>query len=142
MRHAAGATVRVVRATLHDRALFATVVALSVLFQALVAAVNACIFEAMGVHVGLARCLVYTPMIFTVTMLPISLSGLGVREAAYWFFFAQAGLGQAECVGASLALFVTVGLCSLPGAALFAISRRAASGAVSGPEPSRTGVTS
>ena len=142
MRHAAGATVRVVRATLQDRALFATVVALSVLFQALVAAVNACIFEAMGVHVGLARCLVYTPMIFTVTMLPISLSGLGVREAAYWFFFAQAGVGQAECVGASLAFFVTVGLCSLPGAALFALSRRDAVAAAAWPEPSRNGVTS
>jgi len=96
----------------------------------------------MGVHVGLARCLVYTPMIFTVTMLPISLSGLGVREAAYWFFFAQAGVGQGECVGASLAFFVTVGLCSLPGAALFALSRRDAVAAAAGPEPSRNGVTS
>ncbi len=124
LRDAVGGTVRVVRATLRDRSLFLRVIALSVLFQVLVAAVNACIFEAMGVHVELGRCLIYTPMIFTITMLPISLSGLGVREAAYWYFFAQAGVGEVESVGASLAFFIIVGLCSLPGAPLFALNRR------------------
>ncbi len=124
LRDAVGGTVRVVRATLRDRSLFLIVIALSVLFQVFVAGVNACIFEAMDVHVGLGQCLIYTPMIFTITMLPISLSGLGVREAAYWYFFAQAGVGKVEAVGASLAFFVIVGLCSLPGAPLFALNRR------------------
>ena len=109
LRDAVGGTVRVVRATLRDRSLFLRVIALSVLFQVLV---------------GLGRCLIYTPMIFTITMLPISLSGLGVREAAYWYFFAQAGVGEVESVGASLAFFIIVGLCSLPGAPLFALNRR------------------
>lgn len=123
LREAAAATVTVIRATVRDRRLFLKVAALSVLFQVFVAAVNAAIFEAMGVPVGLAACIVYTPMIFTVTMLPISLSGLGVREAAYWYFFAQAGVGEVEAVGASLAFFVIVGLASLPGAPLFALGR-------------------
>lgn len=118
--------VAVVRATLLDRGLFARVFLYSIAFQLLVAMVNVCIFRALGMPVGLAACVIYTPMIFTVTMLPVSLSGLGVREAAYWYFFAQAGVPQADAVAASLTFFVIVGFASLPGAALFALARRCA----------------
>lgn len=117
-------TVAVVRASLKNPSLFIKVMLLSILFQLCVAAVNACIFKAMGVSVSLAECIIFTPMIFTVTMLPISLSGLGVREAAYWYFFAQAGVGQVEAVVASLAFFIIVGISSLPGAPLFVLNRR------------------
>jgi uncharacterized protein (TIRG00374 family) len=124
VRATISATVDVVRESVGAPRLFLRLVVLSVLFQLLVAAVNACLFEAMGVPVSLARCVVYTPMIFTVTMLPVSLSGLGVREAAYAYFFGQAGIGQADAVAASLLFFVVVGLASLPGAPLFALGRR------------------
>jgi glycosyltransferase 2 family protein len=123
-RETLAATIGVVRESVREPRLFARLFALSVLFQLLVAAVNACLFEAMGVPVSLARCVVYTPMIFTITMLPVSLSGLGVREAAYVYFFAQAGVSQADAVAASLLFFVVVGLASLPGAPLFALGRR------------------
>jgi uncharacterized protein (TIRG00374 family) len=116
-------TVQVVRATLKNRVLFVKVALYSIAFQILVAAVNACIFKAMGAPVSLAQCVIFTPMIFTVTMLPISLSGFGVREAAYWYFFSQVGVSQADAVAASLAFFVIVGISSLPGALLFSIKR-------------------
>jgi uncharacterized protein (TIRG00374 family) len=116
-------TVQVVRATLKNRALFVKVALYSVAFQILVATVNACIFKAMGVQVSLAQCVIFTPMIFTVTMLPISLSGFGVREAAYWYFFSQVGVSQADAVAASLTFFVIVGIASLPGALLFSLKR-------------------
>lgn len=119
-------TVAAVRASLRAPRLLARVVLLSVAFQLLVASVNAALFEAMGVHVGLAPCVVYTPMIFTITMLPVSLSGLGVREAAYAWFFGRAGVGGAEAVAVSLCFFLVVALASLPGAPLFALGRRAA----------------
>lgn len=121
---AVSGTVAVVRETLKNPALFVKVTILSILFQVFVAAVNACIFKAMGVPVSLAQCIIFTPMIFTVTMLPISLSGLGVREAAYWYFFSQIGVGQVDAVVASLAFFVIVGLASLPGAPLFVLGNR------------------
>jgi uncharacterized membrane protein YbhN (UPF0104 family) len=89
-------TVQVVRATLKNRALFVKVALYSIAFQILVATVNACIFKAMGVPVSLAQCVIFTPMIFTVTMLPISLSGFGVR---------------------------IVGIASVPGALLFSLKR-------------------
>lgn len=122
-RATVAATVGAVRTTLRSPRLFLRVFLLSVLFQVLVAAVNVCLFQALGVPVGVARCIVYTPMIFTVTMLPISLSGLGVREAAYWYFFAQAGVAQVDAVAVSLGFFLVVGAASLPGAPLFALGR-------------------
>ncbi|MGD0641573.1 MAG: flippase-like domain-containing protein [Roseiarcus sp.] len=124
LREGVSGTVATVRATLKSPSLFARVMLLSILFQVLVAAVNACIFRAIGTPVTMAQCVIYTPMIFTVTMLPISLSGLGVREAAYWYFFSQIGVGQAEAVAASLAFFVIVGISSLPGAPLFIWNHR------------------
>lgn len=124
VRGTVSATVGVVRESLRAPRLFAQLFVLSVGFQLLVAAVNMCLFEAMGVPVPLARCVVYTPMIFTITMLPVSLSGLGVREAAYVYFFGQTGVAQADAVAASLLFFVVVALASLPGAPLFAMSRR------------------
>jgi hypothetical protein len=123
-RDVISATIGVVRESVRAPRLFVRLVVLSVAFQLLVAGVNACLFEAMGVPVSLARCVVYTPMIFTVTMLPVSLSGLGVREAAYVYFFGQAGVSQADAVAASLLFFVVVGIASLPGAPLFALGRR------------------
>jgi glycosyltransferase 2 family protein len=122
-RATAAATVGAVRGALSAPRLFARVFALSIAFQVLVAAVNACLFAAIGVHVGLAPCVVYTPMIFTLAMLPVSLSGLGVREAAYAWFFGQAGVGRADAVAVSLLFFALVALASLPGAPLFALER-------------------
>lgn len=124
LRDAVTNTVLVVRSTLKNPGLFIKVTLLSILFQIFVAAVNACIFRAMDVQVTLAECVIYTPMIFTVTMLPISLSGLGVREAAYWYFFAQVGVSQVDAVVASLAFFIIVGISSLPGAPLFVLNRK------------------
>jgi uncharacterized protein (TIRG00374 family) len=117
-------TVKVVRDTLRGPRLFFTILLLSVIFQVCVAGVNAAIFQALGANVSLAHCVIYTPMIFTIAMLPISISGFGVREAAYWYFFSQVGVGQADAVATSLLFFVIVGICSLPGAPLFVFRRK------------------
>ncbi|BDG10013.1 lysylphosphatidylglycerol synthase transmembrane domain-containing protein [Anaeromyxobacter paludicola] len=117
-------TLASVRESLRSRPLAARVFLASIAFQVLVAAVNACLFAGLGAPVSLARCVVYTPMIFTVTMLPVSLSGFGVREAAYAWFFARAGVSRADAVTASLLFFLVVALASLPGAPLFALGRR------------------
>ena len=116
-------TVQVVRDTLRQPGLFLVILLLSVLFQICVAGVNAAIFYALGAPVSLAQCIIFTPMIFTVAMLPISISGFGVREAAYWYFFSQVGVTQGDAIATSLLFFVVVGICSLPGAPLFVFSK-------------------
>lgn len=116
-------TLRAIRGALCDLRIVGPVLALSVLFQALVAAVNTALFSALGVPVGLGACLLFTPMIFALTMLPLSLSGFGLREAAYAYFFAFVGVPPSDAVAASLTFFLIVALVSLPGAPLFLLQR-------------------
>lgn len=115
-----------VRASLLDWPLSLRVLVLTLVFQAFVALVNYFLFQALGYPVGLGQCLVYTPMISTLTMIPISLSGLGVREAAYVYFFSRHGVPEAASVAVSLAFFVCVAIATLPGAPLFLVMRRKA----------------
>ena len=117
-------TLRAIRAGLSDLRILGPVLALSVVFQCLVAAVNAALFSALGVPVGFGACLIFTPMIFALTMLPLSLSGFGLREAAYAYFFALVGVPMADAVAVSLAFFGLVAVISLPGAPLFLLSDR------------------
>lgn len=112
-------TVWVVRETIRNPALFGGILILSIVFQLFVAGVNAAIFHALGAHVSFAHCVIFTPMIFTVAMLPISISGFGVREAAYWYFFSQVGVAEGDAVATSILFFLIVGISSLPGAPLY-----------------------
>lgn len=121
-------TVRAVRSTLSSPLTLGWVLLLSLAFQALVAVVNVLIFEAIGVSVGLAECLVFTPMIAALTMLPVSLSGHGIREAAYVFFFAQAGVAAPAAFAGSVLFFVVVAVASLPGALLFVLDGKRTAG--------------
>lgn len=116
------ATLRALRGGIRDPRIALPVLGLSVMFQTLVAAVNAALFAALDVRVGFGACLIFTPMIFALTMLPLSLSGFGVREAAYAYFFAFVGIPLADAVAVSLAFFLIVALVSLPGAPLFFLS--------------------
>jgi len=110
-------TIRVWRSTL-------VVLGLSIVFQVFVALVNYCLFRGLGADVGLGTCIVYTSIISAVTMVPISISGHGVREAGYAYFFGLAGVAPTVAVTASLLFFVVVAISTLPGAVLFAVARR------------------
>ncbi len=115
---------RAVGALLRRPALVISVLALSIVFQVIVALVNWCIFNALGVEVSLGACVVYTSIVSAITMIPVSISGHGVRELGYAHFFALAGVAEGVAVTASLLFFATVAVSTLPGAALFATGRR------------------
>jgi len=119
-----GRCVHAVNDTLRSRGRVAAVFALSIAFQVLVALVNWCIFRALGAPVTLGACVVFTSIISAVTMVPISISGHGVREAGYAYFFGLVGVASAVAVSASLLFFAVVAIATLPGAAFFAIGRR------------------
>ncbi|MBE0476058.1 MAG: flippase-like domain-containing protein [Coriobacteriia bacterium] len=116
-------TSRAVGETLRRPGTVLGVLALSVGFQGLVALVNWCLFRALGSPIGFGECVVYTSIVSAATMVPVSVSGHGVREAGYAYFFALAGVGPAAAVTASLLFFSVVAACTLPGAVLFATGR-------------------
>jgi hypothetical protein len=109
--------------SLKDRKMVAWVLVLSMVFQALVVLLAHVIFLALGVQVPLVYSFLFIPIISAIQMLPISVSGFGVREGAYVYFFGSVGLGATHAVTASLMFWALVALVSLWGGVLFALRK-------------------
>jgi hypothetical protein len=56
----------------------------------------------LGIGVSLGYIALMMPMVTLVEIVPISISGIGTREAAVVFFFAAVGIGSAEAVAFSI----------------------------------------
>mgnify|MGYP005843805659 CR=1 FL=1 len=110
-------------ASLKNPSMVARVLALSIAFHAMVVAINALIFRAMGLDVPLIVLLAFIPVISAVSMLPVSINGLGVREASYAYFFGISGVSTAQAVAASLAFYALVTLTSLVGGIILAVEK-------------------
>ncbi len=60
---------------------------------------------ALGATVPLLDYLVLVPVTTVITLLPVSLSGLGVREGAFVWFFGRAGMDEATAFSLGLLVF-------------------------------------
>lgn len=106
-----------------NKTLIIRVLIWSLIFQLTIVLINYLIFLSLGLKVSLVYCLIFIPLISALSLLPISVNGLGVREGGYVFFFSQIGLNAAQSVSASLIFFVLVALTSLIGGIVFAFQR-------------------
>jgi glycosyltransferase 2 family protein len=104
-----------------------SIVILSILFQMGLAWINQLLFLALGIEVPWLELLVIITLISVITMLPVSLNGLGVREGSYVFFFNQLGVPNEMAIAVSLLFFTLVSLSSLVGG-LFWLSERRKTG--------------
>lgn len=95
------------------------VLALSFLFQALMILAKIFIFRSAGINLPLAVHFLYIPVIMAVSMLPISINGLGIREGMYIILYGYAGVDSATAVLCSLLFFILVTLASLAGGIAF-----------------------
>jgi uncharacterized membrane protein YbhN (UPF0104 family) len=64
--------------------------------------------QVLGINVQFRYVLLMMPMITIVEILPISIAGIGTRDAAAIYFFGVVGVESAQAVGFSL-LYVLVG---------------------------------
>ena len=71
----------------------------------------------LGQHTPLLAFFIYLPLIILFSMLPISISGLGVREGAFVVFFGLAGVRPEAATAISLSWFITMSVGSLLGLA-------------------------
>lgn len=71
---------------------------------------------AIGLEVPLLYFLAFVPIINFLGMIPVSLGGLGVREAAFVFFFGTVGVGSEAAFTMSILIYVAAILSALPGA--------------------------
>lgn len=88
----------------------------AVLVQAVLVAFYLAVARSMGVEVPVADLAVIVPVSFVIQMVPVSLNGLGVREATFKVYFAQIGLPAASALAVSLMGAAMVMLFSLSGA--------------------------
>lgn len=81
----------------------ATLISLAVQFLRIVTIY--CAGIALGAGVPLLDYLVLVPVTTLITLLPVSLSGLGVREGSFVWFFGRAGMDEATAFGLGLLVF-------------------------------------
>ena len=78
---------------------------------------------ALGLNVSLWDLTVVVPLSLVIQMLPVSISGFGVREATFSFYFTRIGQSREAALLVSLVGQTLIMLFSLSGAAVF-ISRQ------------------
>ncbi|MFV0317820.1 MAG: YbhN family protein [Microthrixaceae bacterium] len=99
--------------------------------------------RALGIdQIGILAVLAFFPPTAVVQNLPFALGGLGVREAAFVYFFSAIGVSNADGIALGLLVYVVFVVSSLAGAPGFArggFSGRPATGepGISKPAPSR-----
>jgi uncharacterized membrane protein YbhN (UPF0104 family) len=69
----------------------------------------------LGVHIPFLACLTFIPLIIMFTALPISISGIGIREGAFVLFFGLIGIRQDVATALSLSWFIANATGSLLG---------------------------
>jgi hypothetical protein len=80
--------------------------------------------RAAGSEVALIYFLIYIPVITFANYVPISYSGLGVRELCFVLLFGKAGMTTGQALAVPIMYFGMILILSLAGGLLFLISRR------------------
>lgn len=105
------------------RGLVAAATAQSFLFQGVVILVVFLNANALGLSVPVAALAVFVPLISLAGMLPISVNGLGIREALYLILFGRIGVAADAAVSMALLYFAVTLAASLPGGIVYALQR-------------------
>jgi uncharacterized membrane protein YbhN (UPF0104 family) len=71
--------------------------------------------EALGLGIGLFYFMLFNPLIAFVLLVPLSVNGIGLKEAAFVFFLGLVGVPQASAFSLSIIFHFIIVLSSLPG---------------------------
>jgi len=88
--------------------------------------VNWFLSQALGGLMALPAILIFNPLIALVLMLPISIGGLGLNQAAYPFFYGLAGVPADHAVAVSVLMQAVIVVGGLPGGLFWLRGRRKA----------------
>lgn len=69
----------------------------------------------LGFDIKIIYFFLFIPLITVATAVPVSLSGLGIREAGFLILFTKTGLTEVEALSLSLLIFITMSIVSLIG---------------------------
>jgi uncharacterized membrane protein YbhN (UPF0104 family) len=99
------------------------VLLLSFLFQLTLVLSNYFIFQSVGTNIPLLKHFLFIPVIMAVSMIPLSINGLGIREGMYVMLYGYEGIDPAVALGCSLMFFILVTLTSLAGGVIFILRK-------------------
>ena len=94
--------------------------AISLVNQFLVISVTWLISEALRLDLSILYFLAFVPVVTLVSMIPVSLNGMGLRDYAFRALFSAVGVSPASCLALSLLYFSTMILSAIPGGVLYA----------------------
>jgi glycosyltransferase 2 family protein len=123
MRHRAAPLYDAVYAYRARPGVIASTVLLSFVFQGVVIAVVFLNTRALQLDFPFSSIAVFVPLISLASMIPVSVNGLGVREALYIFFFGRLGAPTEVSVSLALLYLAVTFMASLPGGLVYASQR-------------------
>ena len=88
---------------------------LSLVIQVLTASMVACVGLGIGQRLSFTELFVFVPIISIITMVPLSISGLGVRESAFVVLFGLTGVSPHAATSISFIWFLSIAAASLIG---------------------------
>ncbi len=88
---------------------------LSLLIQTIIICSAYIISRGLGIGVPFRFLFIIIPIISVISSIPVSISGIGVREASFVLFLAPLGVNPAQAITISLAWFLSFAMGSLPG---------------------------
>ena len=101
--------------TLRDRRAIGKALALSLMIQVLTILEIELISLGLGQHPSFTALFVFVPLIISAMAVPISISGLGLREGAFVVLFGLTGISAEASMAISFLWFLSVATGSLPG---------------------------
>jgi hypothetical protein len=78
----------------------------------------------LGTGAPFGAMVAFVPVVAMAQVVPISLSGLGIREGMFVLLLTPLGVSNGHAIGLGLAWYATMLLVSLPGAPAFAVGNR------------------
>lgn len=99
------------------------VLGLSALYQGMMMTLAYAVNLALGLGIPFAYFVLFVPVVAIVSMIPVSINALGVREGGFVYLFSTIGRSPSEALSLSLMIYVLGVLVSLPGGLLFMVRK-------------------
>ena len=109
---------------LSDIRTLSVIIFCSVLFNVLVVLSAWMVAGAIGLDLRMIDLMVVVPLIVLLTLIPVSLNGLGLREGGFIYFMSDLGVKNAEALSFSLLHYLLILVLSSVGGILFGFYRR------------------
>jgi uncharacterized membrane protein YbhN (UPF0104 family) len=107
----------------NDRGLLARTMVVSGFFHLIQIGSQVALARALGLPIDARFFLVFVPIVNILGMLPVSFSGIGVREAGYWYFLTQLGVERESAIALGLLGSVIVLVTGISGLPFFLLLR-------------------